>query len=403
MSLESTERWTDVTQAPGESSRLREPGTGLEIRSNCNPDIFSQLQPEWDELCARAHVKSPFLECRWFRSWWQAFGKDHQLQLVTIRRSGQLQGVLPLMLSQAWIFGIPCRRLGAISNEHTPRFDFILSDESKQIHQAAWEYLLARQPEWDILDLPRLPETSETLHLLSRFADERGIRHSIWKKAPGSPWVDMEASWGDYLQQRSAGFRKSLRRKFRQLSSAGRYVLETVTEPDAIDQALADGFQIEAKGWKNRSKTAIATQTEALVFYTRLARDLTETGNLRLHFLALDDKRIAFDYSIFRHNRLYSLKSGLDIDHAKHSPGTLLLYLILEKAHGEELLELDLLGTADEFKMQWTRNTRPNPWLLVYSDSIRGRLLFLLKVRAVPAIKRMIQRFPATMRRKDQT
>jgi len=390
MSLQSKEWWNDPEHAPGKQARIRKSDAELEIQSSSRPEIFDQLQPEWDELCKRACIKSPFLECRWFRWWWQAFGDDHQLQLITIRRNGQLQGILPLMSSQARLFGIPCRRLGAISNEHTPRFDLILSDDSKRVHQAAWEYLLTRQPEWDILDLPRLPDESETCRLFTQFADQTRIRHSIWMQAPGSPWISTHSNWGDYLQARSPSFRKSLRRKLRQLSNAGPYALETVTDIDAIDQALVDGFQIEAKGWKNHSKTAIASQSDALDFYTNLARDLAGNGHLRLHFLTLNEKRIAFDYSIFRHKRLYSLKSGMDLEHAHYSPGTLLLYLILQQAHDEELVEVDLLGTADEFKMQWTRNMRDSPWLLVYSGSIRARMLHALKARVLPTIKHFV-------------
>ena len=364
--------------------------TDFDIQTSSNPQDFERLQREWDELCHRENIESPFLECDWFHAWWKAFGANHQLKLITIRQGGQLQAVLPLMMGRVWVFGIPCRRLGAISNDHSPLFDLAISGASRGIHQAIWEHLLSSRADWDILDLPQLPAHSDTFVLFREYATQEGIRHSIWDQAPGAPWVDTQTSWEEYLQDRSKGFRKALRRKLRGLSKEGDFALETLTDADAIDKALGDGFRIEAAGWKSHEKTAITSAGEALEFYTTLARVQSRKGNLRLHFLILNGRRIAFDYSIVKHKRLYSLKSGLDYRHARQSPGTLLLYLILQKAHDEGLIEVDLLGNTDAFKMQWTHKVRPSQWMLIYSFSKRARLLFTLKIRMLPAIRELV-------------
>jgi CelD/BcsL family acetyltransferase involved in cellulose biosynthesis len=364
--------------------------TGFAIETSSNPEDFENLKTEWEQLCLRSSIDCPFVRPGWFRAWWQAFGQGHRLQLTTLRKNGQLLGVLPLMLVQSRVYGIPCRRLGAISNDHSPRFDLVLDNQAVGIYQAAWDSLMASQSNWDILELPQLLASSETLVHFRQFARQDRLRHSVWNQLPGSPWISTQSGWSAYLEDRSKSFRKSLRRKLRSMANEGMLALETLTDSGSIAQALEDGFRIEASGWKSNRKTAISAQTEAMHFYTKLAYTLAEQGNLRLHFLTLDQKRIAFDYSILRNQRLYSLKSGLDIRHARHSPGTLLLYLILRQSHQEDLLEVDLLGTADSFKLSWTRNVRPSQWLMLYAGSVRGRALYWMKCSLIPGIKKLM-------------
>ena len=349
---------------------------------------FERLRLEWEALRQQGEDQDPFLSCDWFATWWRAFGHHRKLYLITARRHGYLRAVLPLMLERTWRHGIPLRRLAGIGNDHTPRFDLVRADDDKHVHRLIWNHLMTLKKEWDVLDFPRLSAESSTTDHLVRLAREQNIQHSLWQRAPRSPWIDIQPSWDQYLDSRSAGFRKALRRKMRRLAEQGRVGLETVTLRDALDQGLADGLRIEAESWKGSNRTAIASQRAVMDFYTELAGIMAERGQLRLHFLTLDDVRIAFDYSIFANQCLYSLKAGHSSTHARFSPGTLLLGLILQRAHEEGLVGMDLLGESDEFKLQWTDTTRTHQWLHCYSDSLRGRLLHGVKCRLLPVMLR---------------
>jgi CelD/BcsL family acetyltransferase involved in cellulose biosynthesis len=347
---------------------------------------FDRLRPEWNALRQRGQDQDPFLSCDWFSCWWRAFGGHRKLYLLTVRQHGRLRAVLPMMLERTWRHGIPLRRLTAIGNDHTPRFDLVRAGDDVQLHHAIWNYLIACRKDWDVLDLPRLSCDSITLDRFTSLARAQNVQYSVWQRAPRSPWVHVQPSWDDYLASLSAGFRKSLRRKMRRLGSLGKVGLETVTGREALDQSLVEGLEIEAGGWKGSSRTAILSQEKVTGFYTELAEIMAERGQLRLHFLTLDDVRIAFDYSIIANRCLYSLKAGHSSAHARHSPGTLMLGLILQQAHEEGLVGLDLLGDTDEFKMHWTKATRMHPWLHCYSDSVLGRLFHSVKCRLLPTV-----------------
>lgn len=348
---------------------------------------FERLRPEWEALRRESENPDPFLSCEWFATWWRAFGDHRTLFLVTARRHGHLRAVLPLMLERTWRHGIPLRRLAAIGNDHTPRFDLVRARDDEHVHRSLWTHLMTLRSEWDVLDLPRLSAESVTTDRFVRLATEQRVKFNLWKRAPRSPWIDIRTSWDDYLDSRSAGLRKALRRKMRRLAELGKVGLETVTSGEALGQGLADGLQIEGEGWKSSNRTAISSQPAATAFYTELAQIMAARGQLRLHFLTLNGERIAFDYSIISNRCLYSLKAGHSSAYARFSPGTLMLGLILQRAHEEGLSGMDLLGDTDQFKMQWTDATRTHPWLHCYSDSLQGRLLHAIKCRLLPSIR----------------
>ena len=358
------------------------------VISVCNDASgFERLRPEWEALRQHGQDQDPFLSCDWFATWWRAFGGHRKLYLVTARRQGNLCAVLPLMLERTWLHGVPFRRLAAIGNDHTPRFDLVRAGDDEPLHRATWNHLMTCRSEWDVLDLPRLSAGSITTDRFVRLATEQGVRYNVWGRAPQSPWIDIQPSWDEYIALRSKGFRKSLRRKKRRLDALGKVGLETVTGRKSLGPGLADGLRIEAEGWKGSNRTSISSQPAVTDFYSELARVMADREQLRLHFLTLDGERIAFDYSIIANRCLFSLKAGHGSAHARFSPGTLLLDLILQQAHEEGLIGMDLLGDSDEFKMQWTDTTRTNRWLHCYSHTMRGRLLHVIKCRLLPIMR----------------
>ena len=108
----------------------------------------------------------------------------------------------------------------------------------------------------------------------------------------------------------------------------------------------------------------------------------------RLHFLRVDGRRIAFDYSLLYGNRLYVLKVGYDPRFAACSPYNSLCYMKLRDAHARGLEEYDFLGSNDAWKLDWARQTRPHYWLFVFPGSAAGRLLYDAKFRFFPALNR---------------
>jgi CelD/BcsL family acetyltransferase involved in cellulose biosynthesis len=168
--------------------------------------------------------------------------------------------------------------------------------------------------------------------------------------------------------------------------------VEIISDPAEISEALHDGFRIEAAAWKGREGTAILCDSTVADFYIRLAKREAELGRLRLAFLRLCGKRIAFNYLLRSEKRLYGIKIGYDPDYHMYSPGNMLLNLILQKACTEGVEEYDFLGIDDEWKFEWTSEKVEHRWLFLFKNRWSMRLLHYFKFSVVPAIKPHLKR-----------
>jgi CelD/BcsL family acetyltransferase involved in cellulose biosynthesis len=100
---------------------------------------------------------------------------------------------------------------------------------------------------------------------------------------------------------------------------------------------------------------------------------------LRLYFLTVNRRRIAFHYSLCYRNKLYLLKQGYDPNYAPYSPSNLLCEKVLRDAFERGVTEYDFLGAEADWKLEWTRETRPHHWLFVFPNRPRTRFLYWTK------------------------
>src|SRR5262249_52955986 len=147
-----------------------------------------------------------------------------------------------------------------------------------------------------------------------------------------------------------SGCRFNLTKRYARLCRIGPVDVEVVTDRAAVEDAMRDGLRIEAAAWKGEKGTAIISDAAATDFYIRLAQRQADLGQLRLTFLRLSGKRIAFNYLLQSRQKLYAVKIGYDPEYHTYSPGNMLLNLILKDACDRGIEEYDLLGGDDEWK-----------------------------------------------------
>ncbi|HEX6198748.1 MAG TPA: GNAT family N-acetyltransferase, partial [Thermoanaerobaculia bacterium] len=156
---------------------------------------------------------------------------------------------------------------------------------------------------------------------------------------------------------------------------------------DDLERALTEGLRLEGAAWKAAAGTAIVSHDETEAFYRILARRSAARGWLRLHFLRVGGRRVAFLYSLLHQGTLYALKGGYAPEHARSSPGVVLFSLILKDAFERGLRRIDFLGEEERWKLDWTRRTREHHWLYVFRPSPRTRLVHLFKFGIAPGAR----------------
>ena len=348
---------------------------------------FLALETDWNRLVQAAGIPHPFLRHEWIRAWWECFAGDRELRIVLVRDGRGLVALAPLMRDRGQLYRVPVRRLEFLANIHTRLCDFVVTRRRAAACRAVWARLL-EESDWDVLQLRDLPEDSVVLEQIPGLARGDGCPSGRWP-SHACPHVPLAGGWNDYLRSLRPKHRSNLRNRRKRLERIGPVDRELVSTPD--EAALDDALRIEALGWKGRAGTAVRSDPGAERFYRRLAREASGRGWLRLHFLRVGGRRIAFQYDLEYGDRLYVLKLGHDPEFAPYSPQNLLCALVLEDAFARGLGSYEFLGKREPWKMDWARAARPLDWLFVFRNHARGRLLHGVKFRVIPWLRRALR------------
>ncbi len=327
-------------------------------------EIYNRIEPlapEWEHL-ARQIKASPFLWPGWISAWWSAFGAG-QLQILAVRKNERLAGVLPLRSFRG--------ALSSTSNDHTPLFGLLTVDEvaAKQLSHA----LFSQNPRHIILSFL---SPSDDVIPLARSAAEVARYQVLTESIQAAPYVTIDRTWAEYESQLRRKFRSELRRRRRRLEEEGRLTLEIYDGTERLDELLEEGIRAEGSGWKDASGTSIRRDPAARRFYTEVARWATEHGWLRLAFLRLDGRTIAFDYGLEYNDTHYLLKTGYDPDYRKFGPGMIIRYLMIARAFSEGLATYDFLGVGADYawKQEWAKAQEERLFLRMFAPTVRGSI-----------------------------
>ena len=343
-------------------------------------DEIAPLAPEWEELVDRARA-GPFSRAGWFETWWGAFGRG-RLEIATLRRDGELAAVLPLM-----------RRLGvrrSVANWHTPEFVVPAVDPSARV--ALFKGLLQRTRTPLLLTLLTAgrPEP-DAFRAAARASGVPILAHTVER----SPYVQIGGDWQAYLLTLPRRRRSELRRRRRRLEERGAVVLEITDGDGRLADLLEEGFEVETSGWKARAGTAIVSKPQTRDFYTRVARWAAERGSLRLAFLRLDDRPLAFHFTIEEDGVAYQLKGGYDAEFRELGPGNLLIAEMLAWAFRRRLRAYEFLGAEEEFKMDWSSGLRERLAIQAFPRSpagVAGRCAYAYGRPAVKRAREVVRR-----------
>ncbi len=360
----------------------------LRIRTITTPDEFLALEPVWHDVLRRAEIGHPFLEYAWVRTWWECFGRGNRLNILVVTAGGEPVAIAPLIVTRVRMWKIPVRCLSFFYNDHVPRADFIVVRGHEEAYEAIWNHL-HKCDGWELIQLCQLTGDSPTLAHLQTFSGDSGCRSGIWESSR-SPYIELHEDWTAYLEGLPAKHKSNLRNRFKRLSQEGPVEIETIESGERAAEAMQEGLRLEAAAWKRNAGTAIACDPDIARFYWLLTRRAANEGWLRLNFLRAGDSRVAFDYSLAYRERVFLLKMGYDPSFAQYSPSNLLLSLALQRAFHENRVGYDFLGDQADWKRCWARCVRRHVWLYIFPDTVKGRLLHVLKFRLVPALKAML-------------
>jgi CelD/BcsL family acetyltransferase involved in cellulose biosynthesis len=358
--------------------------------------VFVRLRPMWEALVRQANPSHPFLSHDWFLAWWNAFGAGCQLHIVIVHEDGEPIAIAPLLRRRGRVVGIGCELVEPMLNDHTPRYEFILTRRAHAACRAIWEHLRDGEAQWQLLFARQLPAGSVTIETLAQCAEQDG--YLVGRRAGDvSPFVPFEGTWSRYYSTLSRNHRSKVNKGLNRLRRTGDVTLEKVTDRTGVDAALDDGLRIEAAAWKARHGTAIVSDASVQQFYREYAIAAQDAGTLRLMFLNVGGRRAAFAYALETGNKLFVLKAGYDPEYARYSPYNLLCALVFQDAFARHVEEYEFLGGNEPWKLDWTGHVRKHEWLYVFAPTLTMRAAYAAKCRLLPFLNRQ----PAIARLRD--
>lgn len=309
---------------------------------------------EWEEF-AIANRAPVFTRPGWVRAWASSFSTS--TALVTAREHNHLRAVLVVQPKR--------RSLWSATNSETTLWQPVLEGEG------TLPQLLERLKAGGCrhLSCSYLPEHGECLvdaaNAVGMVATSRRLRDS--------PIVQLAGTWDAYSNGLPAKLRGDLRRRWRRLAESGQVTYAIDDGSGGLNQLLEDGFGIEAEGWKGTFGTAVVNSSRTQKFYWDVARWAAQNGILRLHFIRVDERPIAFAFAIADREVLYGLKLSYAPEFRSLGPGILLLHRQLEAAFADGTLEMvHLGGENDGYKQIFSNGVDVQARVDLWSSKLQG-------------------------------
>jgi CelD/BcsL family acetyltransferase involved in cellulose biosynthesis len=342
--------------------------------------FFAEPHPlvaEWAALAIRIDA-APMLHPGWSAAWWKAFGRGG-LTVFSARHphSGALAGVL--VLRRRW------PGLVSPTNWHSGSYGPLVDDDRVCAPLLDAPCLAApRVLDLDLVD----PHVAGQVAARARAAGFRTLSRTVQR----SPFIALDGDWPAYERTIDAKVRRELMRRRRRLEAQDRLELVVEDGGDRLEALLAEGLRVETSGWKERRRTAINSREDTRRFYASLAAWAAGNGWLRLAFLRLGGRPLAFDFCLEHADVHYLLKTGYDPAFRASAPGKLLRQEMIARAFRNGLTCYEFLGADEPWKLEWTRTTRDRDRVQAFRRSPVGLLGWSAYAYGRPLAKEILRR-----------
>ena len=193
----------------------------------------------------------------------------------------------------------------------------------------------------------------------------------------GSPFIQLDESWQNGIERFNARRRSDFRRMRRRAEAEGDVSFQfLVPSPQEVGPMLELALEVEAKGWKSRTLTAVAYGKKQLSFFRRYSKLAAREGIFRVNFMKIGSRIVAMQIAAECNDRFWLFKIGYDEQFARCSPGQLLMLESIGWAARNGLETFEFLGKAADWTKFWTESERPRARMLYYPKNPYGAAAF---------------------------
>lgn len=270
--------------------------------------------------------------------WWDIFGGDADLSILSVRHQENVIGLAPLQLK-----GDSAAFIGSI--DVCDHLDFIVAvGREAEFFEVLLDHL-GRQGIID-LELGLLRPDSTVLSYLVKVAANRGCEVST-SSEDVTLELKLPATWEDYLGMLNGKQRHEVKRKLRRLDEAGDINLRVVENTGEIPEHMATFFELLKMS--NSEKAAFMTD-QMTSFFQALAGAMAASKMLKLYILELNAAPVAVSMCFDFNATLHLYNSGFDPSFQSLSVGLLCNVFSIKDGIKRGMKKYDFLKGAETYK-----------------------------------------------------
>lgn len=298
------------------------------------------------ELLSRDPDRHIFSTPEWNRLWWEEFGEDKDLFLLSMYRDGDIAALVPLYSKTEGDRAV-LRFIGGI--DLTDYLGPICSrDDRFDVADALVRWLRNTETQWSELDAHSMPVPFGFAEFLVERADVAGFEFALEQEETSAQLL-LPDDWDAYLAGLDSKQRHELRRKRRRLMRDHPDAVFRTATPETLETDLKIFVEMHrgAEGHKGDFlRPDIAT------FFERVARAFMALGWLRLDFLEIGGHAVASTFAFELDGVFYLYNSGYEPEAARISPGLILVSELVKQCIERRFKIFDFLRGPERYKYQ---------------------------------------------------
>ena len=374
----------------------------VHIEIHDTPEALRALEAEWRALETRvADGLGYFQSYDWCANWCSVYlesasdASARKLQLVTIRRAGQLACIIPLMQENRALGLKFHRSIGAPLAQYS---NILLDTALLPIAEMrmCWKEV-CRRFDSDAILLKRFPQASQMATIL----DEENIDRES-EEVSLVMELDTIDSWTPFQASFSKSVRRGRRRRLQKIErELGDVKLEVhFGGTDAYRKAISLALDFKRKWLKESGRNISAfSGPDVAEFLMALQGDSAVRQGAMAYVMTAGGKPIAIELGFLQQQHYYCFLGSFDWAHRNYSAGKVQMEQSLQWAIENQISMIDYLGNYEAYQGDWSNGTAA---MASYRAALsqKGRLYIgLWDRRLKPTAKAAFRRLPANIRK----
>jgi CelD/BcsL family acetyltransferase involved in cellulose biosynthesis len=349
--------------------------------------LEEDFRRDWSKLLADLSNKSPFCRLEWIEIGLQVYGEDDVVIPCRFYDSGDVLQAIGLFKKTTEPGRVLPHEVIRTIDYNSQRIFPLIARNSGAMSLALESFRDSFDFHVDYYDFYKLDSMGNGLEELTEKLDQANLPYDL-ELFNEQPQFDLDLSWEDYLNERTQGHRKKIRRYTRLLQEKyPDYQFIRLRTPEefasyGLDAVLAEILGLFKQSWQSEYLQEHGNLSLKLwEFYSQVAKTFLPLGMLDICLLKADNTLLAYELNLYDQGSLYMLFGTYNQEYSQNSPGNAILSEIIQDSIDREYCRLEFGGEYLEYKKLWAKHSTRSYHLRLYGKTLHSKVIHFIKKR----------------------